>query len=97
MLVVKFDLMTHFCSGIIPTTVGRSVKSLIIIDVHVGNNISQECFINNYIYELPYSWKYWRELNLAVEPKIAIARILYIYSRFKFGSSVQDRHTYICE
>ena len=25
---------------------------------------------------LPYSWKYWRELNLAVEPKIAIARIL---------------------
>ena len=25
---------------------------------------------------LPYSRKYWRELNLAVEPKIAIARIL---------------------
>ena len=25
---------------------------------------------------IPYSWKYWRELNLAVEPKIAIARIL---------------------
>ena len=25
---------------------------------------------------LPYSWKYWWELNLAVEPKIAIARIL---------------------
>ena len=25
---------------------------------------------------LPYSQKYWRELNLAVEPKIAIARIL---------------------
>ena len=23
-----------------------------------------------------YSWKYWRELNSAVEPKIAIARIL---------------------
>ena len=23
-----------------------------------------------------YSWKYWRELNLVVEPKIAIARIL---------------------
>ena len=28
---------------------------------------------NNY---LPYSQKYWEELNLAVEPKIAIARIL---------------------
>ena len=25
---------------------------------------------------IPYSRKYWRELNLAVEPKIAIARIL---------------------
>ena len=25
---------------------------------------------------IPYSWKYWQELNLAVEPKIAIARIL---------------------
>ena len=26
--------------------------------------------------QLPYSWIYWRELNLAVEPKIAIIRIL---------------------
>ena len=26
--------------------------------------------------QLPYSRKYWRALNLAVEPKIAIARIL---------------------
>ena len=26
--------------------------------------------------EIPYSRKYWRELNLAVEPKITIARIL---------------------
>jgi hypothetical protein len=26
--------------------------------------------------DLPYSRKYWRELNLAVEPKIAIVRIL---------------------
>ena len=25
---------------------------------------------------IPYSQKYWRALNLAVEPKIAIARIL---------------------
>ena len=25
---------------------------------------------------IPYSRKYWRELNLAVEPNIAIARIL---------------------
>ena len=25
---------------------------------------------------IPYSWKYWWELNLVVEPKIAIARIL---------------------
>ena len=27
-------------------------------------------------YIIPYSRKYWRELNLVVEPKIAIARIL---------------------
>ena len=27
-------------------------------------------------FNIPYSRKYWRELNLAVEPKIAIARIL---------------------
>ena len=26
--------------------------------------------------EVPYSRKYWRELNLAVEPKISIARII---------------------
>ena len=26
--------------------------------------------------DIPYSRKYWRELNLAVEPKIAIVRIL---------------------
>ena len=28
------------------------------------------------IINIPYSRKYWRELNLVVEPKIAIARIL---------------------
>ena len=40
-------------------------------------------------YSLTYrSQKYWREFNLVVEPKIAITRI------FKFGGSVQDRHTY---
>ena len=27
-------------------------------------------------YTIPYSLKYWRELNLAVEPKITITRIL---------------------
>ena len=27
-------------------------------------------------YDIPYSRKYWRALNLAVEPKIAIAGIL---------------------
>ena len=27
-------------------------------------------------FNIPYSWKYWWELNLAVEPKIAIARII---------------------
>ena len=40
------------------------------------------------------SGKYWWKLNLAIEPKITITRIL---ADFKFGGSVQDRHTYICE
>ena len=29
-----------------------------------------------WIYLIPYSQKYWQELNLVVEPKIAISRIL---------------------
>ena len=40
---------------------------------------------------IPYSQKYWWELNLAVEPKIAIART---NIRFKFGSSVRDHRMY---
>ena len=43
-------------------------------------------------YFLPYSRKYWQELNLAVEPQIAIASILV---DLKFGSLVRDHHTYI--
>ena len=43
---------------------------------------------------IPYSQKYWWELNLAVESHIAITNIL---ARFKFSGSVQDRHTHICE
>ena len=46
---------------------------------------------NSYI---PCSQKYWWELNLAVESQIAMTNIL---ARFKFGGSVQYRHTYICE
>ena len=33
---------------------------------------------------------HWRELNLAVEPQIAIAGTL---ADLNFGGSVQDRHT----
>ena len=44
---------------------------------------------------VPYSQKYWRELNLVVEPKIAIARILANLNLP--GSLVWVRHTYICE
>ena len=47
------------------------------------------------IYGIPYSRKYWRELNLAVGPEIAIARILAdlnLAVRY-----IHDRHTYICE
>ena len=31
------------------------------------------------VYSIPYSRKYWRELNLAIEPKIAIVRILAVW------------------
>ena len=57
-------------------------------------------------YDIPYSRKYWWELNLAVEPKIAIARILtnliwrfstglpYIYIQVgKFGGCNVDCQT----
>ena len=40
---------------------------------------------------MPYSRKYWWELNLAVGPQITIAKI------FKFDGSVWDCHMYICK
>ena len=49
-----------------------------------------------------YSQKYWRELNLVVEPKIAITRILvdligtgspYVYMRAGFGGYNTDHQT----
>ena len=45
---------------------------------------------------LSYSWKYWRELNLAIGAQIAIAKNI---GGFKFGSSVWDCHNiiYICK
>ena len=42
-----------------------------------------------YMY-LPYSRKYWRELNLAVEPKRYYKNI----GKFKFGGSARDRRIY---
>ena len=39
--------------------------------------------------DLPYSRKYWRELNLAVEPKITIARILAdLNLAFQYGIAI---------
>ena len=35
---------------------------------------SHDIAVKSQIY--PYSWKFWRELNLAVEAKITIAKIL---------------------
>ena len=45
--------------------------------------------INISLNTVPYSRKYWRALNLAVEPEIENI------GGFKFGGSVRDRHTYI--
>ena len=47
--------------------------SVIIIAHDDSCNLNMN--VNIYKYKLPYSRRYWRELNLAVEPKIAIARI----------------------
>ena len=44
---------------------------------------------------IPYSRKYWWELNLAVGFQMAIAKVLVDFNlavRY-----VRDRHTYICE
>ena len=48
--------------------------------------------MHNYMY-VPYSQKYWQELNLAVEPKITIARILanFINLAVRYGIAM---HTY---
>ena len=43
---------------------------------------------------LLYSRKYWRELNLALGPKIAFAKKV---GGFKFGGLVWDRHRCICK
>ena len=42
-------------------------------------------------YNIPYSHKYWQELNLAIEPQNRYCKNI---SGFKFGGSVRDRHTY---
>ena len=44
----------------------------------------------SYMY-LPYSRKYWWELNLAVEPPNRYCKNII---GFKFGGLVQDHHTY---
>ena len=41
---------------------------------------------------IPYSRKYWRELNLVVESQIPITNT---QARFEFGGSVQDHHMFI--
>ena len=41
----------------------------------LGKNPIRRVFPNLVTY-VPYSRKYWQELNLAIEPKIAIVRIL---------------------
>ena len=39
---------------------------------------------------IPYSQKYWRELNLSVEPKIAIVRILAdLYLAVRYGIAIR--------
>ena len=60
----------------------------VIIFINFCKYISQ-------IFNIPYSRKYWRELNLAVEPKIAITRILADLNLVvRYGIAI---HMYICE
>ncbi len=41
-----------------------------------SSSIWYEWILTSGVAWIPYSRKYWRELNLGIEPKIAIARIL---------------------
>ena len=49
--------------------------SVIIIAHDDSCNFNMNVNVNIYKYKLPYSRKYWGELNLVVESKIAIAQI----------------------
>ena len=53
-------------------------------------NYTMLCIV--YFDILPYSWKYWQEVNLVVGSQIATC-----IGGFKFGGLVQDRHTYLCQ
>ena len=47
------------------------------------------------VHYIPYSRKYWRELNLTVGSQMAIAKVLADSNlAVRSGGSVQDRHTY---
>ena len=47
----------------------------------------------SHIIVIPYSWRYWQELNLAVGSKMAIAKILRILIWW-FGTGLLYIHVY---
>ena len=52
------------------------VAASVVADTYTHRTITVSSVHALRVNNMLYSWKYWWELNLAVEPKIAIARIL---------------------
>ena len=75
-------------------TLGGMLEAVFAVMEEPKGTTKMHSELDYYRVVVPYSRKYWRELNLAVEPEIAIGRIL---ADLKFGGLVWDHHTYICE
>ena len=95
MTVARFTGLLYPNDYISVTT--RSVYTHTVLYVYVskcgsmwGSYISYRCTTRSAVTNLPYSRKYWQELNLAVAwaPNHCCKNI-------KFDGSVKDRHTYM--
>ena len=73
-VIIPTNLVCALSGPTIPTTNNKLTDSLPSW-LSPSQKVRQELLLVQLI-SIPYSRKYWWELNLAVEPKIAIARIL---------------------
>ena len=56
--------------------VGKACPEMCMTSSNVTGSLENARYSCTYYYHIPYSRKYWWELNFAVEPKITIVRIL---------------------